>query len=165
VNIAFRALMAAPLAIAFLGCQPARTHVQATDRMAIRSALRAAWRAYTVESPSERQSTEAGLTEAARGESVARYEAEGNAAIAALDSAVAVLPAEPRANRRYLSETLAGLVSTLRDRQNSELAILQGIRDQGRGIYVDEGTGTAMLRKSALPSTASSGWPHGSADF
>jgi len=121
------------------------------SRDAVQAALHAAWRAYTVESPAERASTSAGMARTSEMDSeAARFESEGRASIASLDSALDAIPTGGGKAQRYLRETLAGLVSTLRERHDADLAILQGIRDQALGVTTDEDTGEHMMKTMAV---------------
>jgi hypothetical protein len=92
-----------------------------TDRVrqdACRGALRAAWRAYTVQPPTP---------DDRRSQSEARFDSEGRTAIASLDSARAALPAGGGPEDRFLSATLGGLVATLRNRHDAQVGgVLMG---------------------------------------
>ncbi len=93
----------------------------ATDRVrreGSRSALRAAWRAFAVEAPA------AGDTASA-----SRFEAQERAAVAALDSARAALPAPRRPEDRWLATTLDRLAARLAARHAARLALLEALRE------------------------------------
>lgn len=143
-------LVAVTLGLSQVGCQPSHPSVEETSRDAIRMALHAAWRAYTLQSPSAQETLPSGLTQAAGKVSVGRFEAEGKSSIASLDSALTAIPPAGEPHSRYLRETLAGLVSTLRDRHNAELITLEAIRGEEQGVHVDEETGTRILRAAAV---------------
>jgi hypothetical protein len=143
VRAVLSAIAVAALVLLELSCQASRPAVD-TSRDAIRVALRAAWRAYALQSPADVAATSAGISRAAGVESVSHFEAEGNATIASLDSAVSAIP-DGGAERRYLRETLSGLGSTLRGRQHAQIAVLESIRDEDHGVQLDEKTGTSMF--------------------
>ena len=143
------ATLAVALGLLSVGCQPAPPPVDA-GRVAIREALRAAWRAYTLQSPSEGATSPVAMSQAASAASETRFNFEGEARFASLDSVIATISAEGYAERRYLRETLVGLASTLRDRHNAQVSLLRAMRSQEAGAHVDEETGMAMLKATSV---------------
>lgn len=107
------------LAVSILVGLGACSRNEATDD-AVRRALRAAWRAYAVQATAPDEVDR--LSES-------RFESEGRAAIASLDSARATLPSDQRADARWVSATLAGLVGALRDRHNAQLAVWRALHE------------------------------------
>ncbi|HXS83497.1 MAG TPA: hypothetical protein VN896_12345 [Methylomirabilota bacterium] len=91
----------------------------------IRLALRAAWGAYTMRSPIYGATTADVVGRATSSESIASFDAEGMASINSLDSALSAIPIGGGQPRQYLRQTLARLVSALRDRHSSELSELR----------------------------------------
>ncbi|HEY2953845.1 MAG TPA: hypothetical protein VGK89_01205 [Candidatus Eisenbacteria bacterium] len=138
------------LALWHVACQPSVPREVSTSRDAIRTALNAAWRAHLVESPDAQASSPVGTARAATAASIARFKEDARAAIMSLDSALAAIPSTRGAEHRYLTETLAGLVSTLKDRINAQVAMLEAIQDEERGMHVEEETGMRMLTAQSV---------------
>ena len=103
--------------------------VERMNRDAVRGALRAAWRAYSVEPP---------LPDDLSNASDTRFDLEGRASIASLDSARAALPSSGAPEVRYLSATLGGLVASLRDRHEAQAGSRRMSRENAQAIAVGD---------------------------
>lgn len=88
------------------------------ESAAHQAALRAAWHAYMVN----------GWTAPSADTDEGAYDATGLSAISALDSARSALTSRGEPSDRYLSSTLGGLVSTLKDRHETQVAMIRNER-------------------------------------